>query len=112
MTRRSSARSTPRTSVGRCGSIRFHCSSLSQNRLLRMFLIPKRITSVWNQDCLAAAAKLMSLDPSAFDLLARNRESAAVFNQAMAEVSRLVARELLNAYNFEGVSRIVDIGGG
>jgi hypothetical protein len=29
-----------------------------------MFLIPKRITSVWNQDCLAAAAKLMSLDPS------------------------------------------------
>jgi hypothetical protein len=25
---------------------------------------PKRIRSVWNQDCLAAAAKLMSLDPN------------------------------------------------
>ena len=41
MTRRSSARSTPRTSVGRCGSIRFHCSSLSQNRFLRMIPIPQ-----------------------------------------------------------------------
>jgi hypothetical protein len=30
MTRRSSTRSTPRTSVGKNGSIRFHCSSLSQ----------------------------------------------------------------------------------
>src|SRR5215510_4408154 len=35
ITRRSSTRSTPRTSVGRRGSIRFHCSSLSQNRFLR-----------------------------------------------------------------------------
>jgi hypothetical protein len=36
ITRRSSARSTPRTSVGKCGSIRDHCSSLSQNRFLLM----------------------------------------------------------------------------
>ena len=34
MTRRSSTRSTPRTSVGTNGSIRFHCSSLSQNKFL------------------------------------------------------------------------------
>ena len=40
ITRRSSARSTPRTSVGRCGSIRFHCSSLSQNRFLRISRSP------------------------------------------------------------------------
>jgi hypothetical protein len=32
MTRRSSARSLPRTSLGKCGSIRPHCSSLSQSR--------------------------------------------------------------------------------
>jgi hypothetical protein len=36
ITRRSSARSTPRTFVGKCGSIRDHCSSLSQNRFLLM----------------------------------------------------------------------------
>jgi hypothetical protein len=46
--RRSSARSTRRTSVGSRGSIRFHCSSLSQNRFLRTILIPfqKRVRIV------------------------------------------------------------------
>ena len=34
MIRRSSCRSTPRTSVGKRGSIRRHCSSLSQNKFL------------------------------------------------------------------------------
>ena len=40
--------STPRTSVGKCGSIRAHCSSLSQNKFLRMTPIPfqKRIRIV------------------------------------------------------------------
>src|SRR6185312_5461885 len=36
ITRRSSTRSLPRTSVGKCGSILCHCSSLSQNKLLLM----------------------------------------------------------------------------
>lgn len=40
MTRRSSTLSIPRTSVGKCGSIRAHCSSLSQNKLRRMIPIP------------------------------------------------------------------------
>src|SRR5690348_7847986 len=40
MIRRSSTRSLPRTSVGKYGSIRTHCSSLSQNRLLRIFRAP------------------------------------------------------------------------
>lgn len=41
-------RSTRRTSVGSRGSIRFHCSSLSQNRFLRTILIPfqKRVRIV------------------------------------------------------------------
>jgi hypothetical protein len=39
-TRRSATRSTPRTSVGKCGSIRAHCSSFSQNKFLRMIPIP------------------------------------------------------------------------
>src|SRR5437764_15025167 len=64
MTRRSSARSTPRTSVGKCGSIRSHCSSLSQNKFLRTARIPKKTNhATWNQDCLGLAAELMSSDP-------------------------------------------------
>jgi len=42
MTRRSSTRSTPRTSVGKNGSIRFHCSSLSQNKFLLTISNPSR----------------------------------------------------------------------
>jgi hypothetical protein len=42
MIRRSSTRSFPRTSVGKCGSLRAHCSSLSQNKLLRIFRAPRQ----------------------------------------------------------------------
>src|SRR6478735_7875190 len=41
--RRSSCRSTPRTSFGKWGSIRCHCSSLSQNKFLRTIpILPQR----------------------------------------------------------------------
>jgi hypothetical protein len=40
ITRRSSARSLPRTSVGSSGAMPAHCSSLSQNKLLRIFSAP------------------------------------------------------------------------
>src|SRR5258705_4918609 len=59
ITRRSSARSTPRTSVGKCGSIRAHCSSLSQNRFLPMNLSPNT-----NQYRIVEPERLMSSDPS------------------------------------------------
>jgi hypothetical protein len=39
ITRRSSSRGLPRTSVGKCGSICRHCSSFSQNRLLRIVVL-------------------------------------------------------------------------
>jgi hypothetical protein len=38
-------RFTPRTSVGKCGSIRAHCSSLSQNSFPLMNPSPKRINA-------------------------------------------------------------------
>jgi hypothetical protein len=46
-----STRSTLRTSVGKCGSIRAHYSSLSQNKFLRMIPIPfqKRIKIVLSE---------------------------------------------------------------
>src|SRR5258705_1035187 len=59
MTRRSSTRSTPRTSVGKCGSIRAHCWSLSQNRFLLINPSPNT-----NQSRIVDAKRLMSSDPS------------------------------------------------
>jgi hypothetical protein len=52
ITRRSSTRSTPRTSVGKWGLIRDHCSSLSQNKFLRTIPIP---LSNSNQDRIVSA---------------------------------------------------------
>ena len=58
ITRRSSTRSLPRTSFGKCGSICRHCSSFSQNRLRRIrFSAPnhyqqqKRISNRFSQQC-------------------------------------------------------------
>jgi hypothetical protein len=47
ITRRSSTRAFPRTSVGKTGAIFCHCSSFSQNRLLLMISAPspQRITT-------------------------------------------------------------------
>src|SRR6266436_3263489 len=59
MTRRSSARLTPRTSVGKCGSLRAHCSSLSQNRFLLINPSPNT-----NQYRIVEPEGLMSSDPS------------------------------------------------
>jgi orsellinic acid C2-O-methyltransferase len=47
-----------------------------------------------------------------FGHLETDKEAAAVFNSAMAELSRLVANEVLHAYRFGGMRRIVDVGGG
>jgi hypothetical protein len=103
MTRRSSARSTPRTSVGKCGSIRSHCSSLSQNRFLRTARSPKKTNhAVWNQDCHGFAAELMSSDPSipaiypydffAHDggLLSYGIDAVDVYRQAATYVDRIL----------------------
>src|SRR6266566_7174611 len=54
ITRRSSTRSLPRTSCGKCGSICLHCSSFSQNKLRRIrFSAPnhqqKRISNRFRQ---------------------------------------------------------------
>lgn len=47
-----------------------------------------------------------------FDRLERNPEEAAVFNAAMVELTRLSARSVVEAYDFSGLTRIVDVGGG
>ncbi len=47
-----------------------------------------------------------------FEHLEQNPEIAALFNQAMVEQTRITANELVQAYDFSGMKRIVDVGGG
>jgi SAM-dependent methyltransferase len=49
---------------------------------------------------------------SLFDYLQQNVDAADAFNQGMANVSSLLAYAVLMAYDFAGISSIVDVGGG
>lgn len=47
-----------------------------------------------------------------FGHLVRDPQAAAVFNDAMVEMTRLIAAEVVRVYDFAKARRIVDIGGG
>ncbi len=47
-----------------------------------------------------------------FDYLKRNVDAADTFNQGMSNLSSMLAYAVLMAYDFAGISSIVDIGGG
>jgi SAM-dependent methyltransferase len=47
-----------------------------------------------------------------FDYLAENSGPAQVFNDAMTSFSSSVGAAVVNSYDFTGISRLVDIGGG
>jgi O-methyltransferase domain/Dimerisation domain len=49
---------------------------------------------------------------SLFDYLQQNADAAEAFNQAMTNLSSMLAYAVLMAYDFAGISSIVDIGGG
>ena len=49
---------------------------------------------------------------SLFDYLRQNVDAADAFNQGMANVASMLAYAVLMAYDFAGISSIVDIGGG
>jgi SAM-dependent methyltransferase len=49
---------------------------------------------------------------SLFDYLQQNVDAADAFNQGMANASSMLAYAVLMAYDFAGISSIVDIGGG
>jgi SAM-dependent methyltransferase len=50
--------------------------------------------------------------PSRFKFLEGDKDAAAIFDRAMAEISRLVAGEVLSYCSFDGMQRVVDVGGG
>jgi O-methyltransferase domain len=47
-----------------------------------------------------------------FGLFEENPEAAAIFNQAMTDISRLDSPAVAEAYSFEGLHTLVDVGGG
>jgi hypothetical protein len=49
---------------------------------------------------------------SLFDYLQQNADAADTFNQGMSTLSSMLAYAVLMAYDFTGISSIVDIGGG
>jgi len=58
-----------------------------------------------------ASARALVTGAQGFAHLDRDPAAAAVFNQAMVDVTRIVAHELVRSYDFGG-RRIVDVGGG
>ena len=58
-----------------------------------------------------SARKLLGRS-NCFDDLERDEQAALIFNRAMAELTRLVANEVVRLYPFDGIARIMDVGGG
>jgi len=58
------------------------------------------------------SARKLVLGTEGYEHLARDADAAAMFNRAMTEITRFVAREVARVYDFSGARRIVDIGGG
>jgi len=49
---------------------------------------------------------------NSFDLMARVPENVGIFNAAMTGLTRLVTADVLAAYDFSGISHLLDVGGG
>jgi SAM-dependent methyltransferase len=49
---------------------------------------------------------------SSFELMGRTPENVDKFNAAMVDLTRLVTPDILRAYDFSGVSHLMDVGGG
>lgn len=58
-----------------------------------------------------SARKLLT-GTDGFKHLERDPEAAAVFNQALVELTRLTSKSVVRIYDFSGLTRIVDVGGG
>lgn len=47
-----------------------------------------------------------------FEYLAANPVQAAIFNRAMAEITRATTQSLVRSYDFSGIDMLMDVGGG
>ena len=58
------------------------------------------------------SARNLATGTDGFKHLERDAEAAEVFNRSRVELTRFVAAEVVRAYDFAGMRRIVDVGGG
>ena len=58
------------------------------------------------------SAPLLAGGTDGFGHLERDATTAVTFNDAMVELTRLIAGELVRTYDFAGMRRVVDVGGG
>jgi hypothetical protein len=56
-------------------------------------------------------AQLLGIGDS-FAMMARVPENVRIFNSAMAELTAIVTQDVLAAYDFNGISHLMDVGGG
>ena len=57
------------------------------------------------------ADDLAGLGEERFEVLAKTRD-AAMFNEAMVSITRMTVPAVLAAYDFSGISTLMDVGGG
>src|SRR6185503_13063029 len=58
------------------------------------------------------SARNLATGMDGFRHLERDTEAAEVFNRSRVELTRFVAADVMRAYDFAGMRRIVDVGGG
>jgi hypothetical protein len=58
------------------------------------------------------SARKLATGSDGFAYLERDPQAAALFNDAMADMTRLIADEVVRAYDFAGTRRFADVGGG
>ena len=92
--------------------------SSNAERSLRSWAIhcAKRLSQDWSAllDSVKTgeSARKLHAGHGMFEDLERDPEQAASFNQAIFELTRLVADGIVHAYDFSAMKRIVDVGGG
>jgi orsellinic acid C2-O-methyltransferase len=76
----------------------------------------KHLWPVWGQLLYSVrtgqSARKLLLGTDGFEHLQNDPEAAAIFNRAAAELTRLAAERIVRSYDFSGLARIVDGGGG
>jgi len=76
----------------------------------------KHLWPVWGQLLYSVrtghSARKWLLGTDGFEHLQIDPEAAAIFNRAAGELTRLAAERIVGAYDFSGLARIVDVGGG
>jgi orsellinic acid C2-O-methyltransferase len=67
---------------------------------------------VWGQLLHSVKTGEPARSSNIFEFFDRDPEAAARFNGAMLELTRFVAKDVVHAYDFTGLQRILDVGGG